>query len=76
MVRTAVGLQPILVVLPALHAGLAAITTEFSGTRYSIPAGPAGGQSGSVLTIVTQLLAAAQSVKDVPVTNTITIFGD
>ena len=62
--------------MPPPQPGPSAITTEFAGTLYSIPAGTKGGQSGSVITIVSQLMAQAQSVKDMPISNTVTIVGD
>lgn len=76
MVRTETGPQPILVVLPEPQLGSAIVATEFAGTLYGIPAGPENGQSGTVLTIVSQLMAQAQSVKDRPISNTITIVGN
>ncbi|MGQ9371108.1 hypothetical protein [Azospirillum sp. ST 5-10] len=75
-IRTVSGPQPILVITAAGTPGAAAVSADFAGTRYAIPAGAAGGQSGTVLSIVSQLLAQAQSVKDLPVSNTVTIIGE
>lgn len=74
-VPTASGPQPILVVKPVSQLESTVVVTEFAGTSYGIPAGAAGGLSGTVLTILSQLLAQAQSVKDLPVTNSVTILG-
>lgn len=75
MVPTRTGPQPILVVLAEPRLGPAAVTTEFAGNHYSIPAGPEGGLSGSVLTVLSQLMAQAQSVENLPVSDTVTIIG-
>ncbi|GHB12571.1 hypothetical protein [Modicisalibacter luteus] len=75
-VPTATGPQPILVVKPALQLESPAVVTEFEGTFYGIPSGTSAGQSGTVLTILSQLFALAQSVKNLPVTNTVTILGE
>ncbi len=54
----------------------AAIAIEFGGERWVVPGGAQGGQSGAVLTIVSQLLAQAQSVRELPVSNSVTIVGN
>jgi hypothetical protein len=72
-IRTPTGPQPII----RIETGFATrpiVSTEFGGDQYWIPQGPAGGQSGAVLSIVTQLLAQAQSVKDMPLNNTINLI--
>lgn len=73
-VRTHVGPQPIIRVNTGLATD-AVLSTEFAGDRYWIPKGPEGGQSGAVLSRVSQLLAQAQSVKDMPVNSTINLIG-
>lgn len=75
-IRTVSGPQPMLVVMPDPSPAPAAVTAEFAGVRHAVPGGAAGGQSGAVLSIISQLLAQAQSVKDLPVSNTVTIIGD
>ena len=73
----ATGAKPLMVVWrdPLLTQD-AAVRTTFADTDYAIPLGEAAGFSGEVLSIITQLLAQVQSVKDLPVSNTITIIGD
>jgi hypothetical protein len=73
-IRTHAGPQPIIRVRTGLATD-AVLSTEFAGDQYWIPRGPDGGQSGAVLSMVSQLLAQAQSVKDVPINNTINLIG-
>ena len=73
-VKTAAGDQPLIAILPAWKTSSAAVTAEFNGTRYAIPAGKAAGYSGAVLSIITQLLAQAQSIKNRPASNVFTFF--
>ncbi|MHB0776442.1 hypothetical protein [Halomonas sp. WWR20] len=75
-IHTAQGWQPLLRVMPASGLEHVLVATEFDGTRYAIPTGPEGGQSGQVLTVVSQLLAQAQSLKNMPRSNTVTVVGD
>lgn len=73
-VRTADGPQPII----RVHKGMtmeAVVRTEFAGNQYWIPKGPSGGQSGAVLSMVSQLLAQAQSVENMPINSTINLIG-
>jgi hypothetical protein len=77
-IRTPAGRKPIFVVLKTtgdFEDGLS-VTVSFNGARYAVPAGVAGGESGAVMTIISQLLAQAQSVRDLPASNTFTIWGD
>jgi hypothetical protein len=73
-VRTHAGQQPIIRVEQGMTMN-AMVRTEFAGDKYWIPKGPAGGQSGAVLSMVSQLLAQAQSVDDMPINNTINLIG-
>ncbi len=73
-VLTPSGSQPILRVRKGVAAN-AVIRTEFAGEQYWIPKGEASGLSGAVLSMVSQLLAQAQSVDDMPVNNTINLIG-
>jgi hypothetical protein len=73
-VRTHSGPQPIIRVQKGETID-AIVSTEFAGDHYSIPKGQDGGQSGAVLSVVSQLLAQAQSVKDMPINNTINLIG-
>lgn len=73
-IRTHSGPQPIIRVKTGL-ARDAVVSTEFAGDQYWVPKGPAGGQSGAVLSMVSQLLAQAQSVRDMPINNTINLIG-
>jgi hypothetical protein len=77
-VRTVAGRRPVFVVLDAQDdaAHPSAVTVEFNGKSYSIPAGMHGGESAAVLTIISQLLAQAQSVRDLPSSNIFTVWGD
>lgn len=52
------------------------VAVDYQGTRYAVPTGEEAGQSGDVLSLVSQLLAQAQSVKDLPVSNTVTVIGE
>lgn len=73
------GPQPLFVVhrgVPRGDGAPAAVSVEFGGVPHTVPLGPAAGHSGAVLTIVSQLLAQAQSVRDLPASNTVTIVGD
>lgn len=73
-VRTHAGPQPIIRVQKGMNIS-AVVSTEFAGDQYWIPKGPDGGQSGAVLSMVSQLLAQAQSVEDMPINNTINLIG-
>ncbi|MGK9067380.1 hypothetical protein [Stutzerimonas chloritidismutans] len=73
-IRTPDGEQPIIRVETGMTMD-AVVSTEFAGDHYSIPKGRDGGQSGAVLSMVSQLLAQAQSVKDMPLNNTINLIG-
>ena len=73
-VRTSTGPQPIIRVQQGMAMN-AIVSTEFGGDHYWIPKGPDGGQSGAVLSMVSQLLAQAQSVKDMPINSTINLIG-
>lgn len=78
-IRTARGPQPIVRVSreqdPA-SPDPAAVVTRFGSDRYFIPVGAEAGQSGAVLSIVSQLLAQVQSVRNMPVSNTVNLIGD
>ncbi|MGE0744990.1 MAG: hypothetical protein AB7K86_07080 [Rhodospirillales bacterium] len=75
-IRTPAGAQPIFVVAEDDGSGGPfAASVEFRGRRIGIPE-ERGGQSGAVLTIVSHLLAQAQSVRDLPLSNAVTIVGD
>ena len=70
-----------LFVIEALPPGTPAIAAmEVEGARYAIPAGPEGGHSGDVFSFMfsfmSQLVAQAQSVRDLPASNAATIVGD
>ena len=73
-VRTHAGQQPIIRVEQGMTMN-AMVRAEFAGDEYWIPKGPDGGQSGAVLSMVSQLLAQAQSVEDMPINNTINLIG-
>ena len=73
-VRTHAGPQPVIRVQKGMAMN-AVVSTEFAGDKYWIPKGPDGGQSGAVLSMVSQLLAQAQSVEDMPINNTINLIG-
>ncbi|MCH2342463.1 MAG: hypothetical protein MK363_21620 [Pseudomonas sp.] len=73
-IRTHAGPQPIIQVRQGMTMN-AVVRTEFAGDEYWIPKGPDGGQSGAVLSMVSQLLAQAQSVEDIPINNTINLIG-
>ncbi|MEC9483476.1 MAG: hypothetical protein UMU75_09185 [Halomonas sp.] len=75
-IQTPQGPQPIITVEPLSPMEPALVTTQFDGTLYGIPEDQSAGLSGTVLTILSQLLAQAQSVKDLPVSDTITIIGE
>lgn len=45
------------------------VSVNHGGRQYSVPAGAEGGWSGEVLSIMTELLAQAQSVGDLPFSN-------
>lgn len=76
-IRTPAGAEPMFVVVDDGGTGGAfAVSVEFEGRRIGIPRGAGGGQSGAVLTIVSHLLAQAQSVRDLPLSNAVTIVGD
>jgi hypothetical protein len=75
-IKTGVGQQPLFVVIKEEPDASALVSVEFAGTVYSIPGGPASGHSGAVLTIASQLLAQAKSIKDRPMSNTVTVVGD
>ena len=68
--------QPLLVVEPTPPGTPAVAAVELDGVRYAIPAGPEGGHSGDVFSFMTQLVAQAQSVRDLPASNAVTIVGD
>ncbi|MBP0446938.1 hypothetical protein J8J14_19360 [Roseomonas sp. SSH11] len=74
-IRTAGGREALLAVKRG-PAGGPGISVVFHGESFTVPAGPAGGQSGSVFAIISQLLAQAQSVRNIPTTNAVTILGD
>ncbi|GAB2794511.1 hypothetical protein GCM10027040_20970 [Halomonas shantousis] len=76
MVRTAAGEQPFFHVMPVQSTDSAAVATEFDGVVYGIPAGAAGGQSGNALTIVSQIMAQAQSIENQPTSSTVTVIGE
>ncbi len=73
-VRTPLGPKPIIRVQTG-PASDAVVSIEFAGEPYWIPSGPEGGQSGAVLSMISQLLAQAQSVEDMPINNTINLIG-
>jgi len=73
-VRTPLGPKPIIRVQTG-SASDAVVSIEFAGEPYWIPSGPDGGQSGAVLSMISQLLAQAQSVEDMPINNTINLIG-
>jgi len=73
-VRTHAGQQPIIRVQKGMEMN-AVVSTEFAGDEYWIPRGPDGGQSGAVLSMVSQLLAQAQSVENMPINSTINLIG-
>ncbi|WP_407290793.1 hypothetical protein [Stutzerimonas zhaodongensis] len=73
-IRTHLGPQPIIRVQKGMTTN-AVVSTEFAGDRYWIPKGPDGGQSGAVLSMVSQLLAQAQSVENMPINSTINLIG-
>lgn len=73
-VRTSAGPQPIIRVEQGMTMD-AVVRTEFAGDQYWIPEGPGGGQSGAVLSMVSQLLAQAQSVENMPINSTINLIG-
>jgi hypothetical protein len=77
-IRTVSGRSPIFVVARDRDdlGQRPAVEVEFDGERYAVPAGMPGGESAAVLTIVSQLLAQAQSVRDLPTANTFTIWGE
>lgn len=71
--RTQAGELPIIRVLKGPTTD-AVVNVEFAGDRYSIPSGLDGGQSGAVLSMVSQLLSQAQSVENMP-NNSINLIG-
>lgn len=73
-IRTHLGPQPIIRVQKGMKTN-AVVSTEFAGDEYWIPKGPDGGQSGAVLSMVSQLLAQAQSVENMPINSTINLIG-
>lgn len=78
-IRTARGAQPIVRVtkMPSsLKADSVAVSTRFGSEQYAIPSGKQAGQSGAVLSILSQLLAQVQSVKNMPVSNTVNLIGE
>lgn len=71
--RTHTGEQPIIRVLKGPIRD-SVVNIEFAGDQYAIPSGPDGGQSGAVLSMVSQLLSQAQSVENMP-NNSINLIG-
>ena len=69
--------RPLFVVVeepPPEAPAIAAV--ELQGVRHAIPAGPEGGYSGEVFSFMAQLVGQAQSVRDLPASNAVTIVGD
>ncbi len=71
--RTHTGEQPIIRVLKGRIRD-SVVNIEFAGDQYAIPSGLDGGQSGAVLSMVSQLLSQAQSVENMP-NNSINLIG-
>lgn len=75
-IDTPTGPQPLFVVTQELRPDSAAVSTEFNGAVYTIPAGQEGGQSSNVMTVTYQLLMQLLSLENMPASNTVTIVGE
>lgn len=74
-IRTGAEQRPLFVVTKDDPEASALVSAEFAGSVYSIPGGPASGHSGAVLTVASQLLAQVRSIKNRPMSNTVTVVG-